>query len=76
MPKAAFFSSPGLWDKLRGVQPAYRVASVWKLVAYGEALSAEVRAAGGDASTRPEEGSRILAAILNSRVPVGLHRGA
>lgn len=57
MPKATFFSSPGLWDKLRGMQRAYRAAAVWKLVAYDEAPRDEVARAEGGAVSSPGESS-------------------
>ncbi len=55
MPKAAFLGRPRLWDKLRGVQPAYRAAAAWKLVAYDEARRDEVVRADGDALASAEE---------------------
>lgn len=57
MPKAAFFSSPGLWDKLRGMQPAYRSVGVWKFVAY-EKPRDEVPRIEGDALSGPGQSSR------------------
>jgi hypothetical protein len=68
MPKAAFLSSPGLWDKLRGVQPAYRAAAVWKLVAYDEVPRDEVARAEG-ARPHSEESSPNPACDPESSAP-------
>lgn len=37
MPHAVLLSEPSLWQKLKGVQPSHRIATVWKLVDYGDA---------------------------------------
>jgi hypothetical protein len=37
MPHAVSPGEPSLWQKLKGELPSYRTATVWKLVAYGDA---------------------------------------
>jgi hypothetical protein len=41
MPHAVSLGEPSLWQKLKGERPSYRTATVWKLVAYGDAPAAE-----------------------------------
>jgi hypothetical protein len=36
MPHVVSVGEPSLWQKLKGEQPSYRTATVWKLVAYGD----------------------------------------
>jgi hypothetical protein len=36
MPHVVSLGEPSLWQKLKGEQPSYRTATVWKLVAYGD----------------------------------------
>ena len=37
MPHVVSLGEPSIWQKLKGERPSYRTATVWKLVAYGEA---------------------------------------
>jgi hypothetical protein len=37
MPHVVSLGEPSLWQKLKGEQPSYRTATVWKLVDYGDA---------------------------------------
>jgi hypothetical protein len=37
MPHVVSLGEPSLWQKLKGDHPTYRTATVWKLVAYGDA---------------------------------------
>jgi hypothetical protein len=37
MPHVVSLGEPSLWQKLKGDRPSYRTATVWKLVAYGDA---------------------------------------
>jgi hypothetical protein len=39
MPHMVSIGEPSLWQKLKGERPSYRAATVWKLVAYGDAPS-------------------------------------
>jgi hypothetical protein len=36
MPHAVSLGKPSIWEKLKGEQPSYRTATVWKLVSYDE----------------------------------------
>jgi hypothetical protein len=40
MPRAVLRGAPNLWQKMRGSTPLHQVATVWKLIAYGEILDA------------------------------------
>ena len=37
MPHVVSLGEPSIWQKLKGKRPSYRTATVWKLVAYGDA---------------------------------------
>jgi len=37
MPHVVSLGEPSIWQKLKGERPSYRTATVWKLVAYGDA---------------------------------------
>jgi hypothetical protein len=37
MPHVVSHGEPSLWQKLKGEQATYRSATVWKLIAYGDA---------------------------------------
>jgi hypothetical protein len=37
MPHVTMIGAPSMWQKLKGEQPSYRTATVWKLVDYGDA---------------------------------------
>jgi hypothetical protein len=37
MPHVVTTCAPSLWQKLKGEQPSYRTATVWKLIGYGDA---------------------------------------
>jgi hypothetical protein len=37
MPHVVSLGEPSLWQKLKGDRPTYRTATMWKLVAYGDA---------------------------------------
>ena len=55
MPHAVAQGAPSLWQKLRGEQPVYRTATVWKLVAHGDApppASSNIAAANGSANDK------------------------
>jgi hypothetical protein len=39
MPHVVARGEPSMWQKLKGEQPTYRTATVWKLVAYGDAIA-------------------------------------
>ncbi|MGJ7914600.1 T6SS immunity protein Tli4 family protein [Massilia sp. LXY-6] len=41
MPHVVTLGPPSLWQKLKGEKPSYRTATVWKLVAYGDARIAD-----------------------------------
>jgi hypothetical protein len=36
MPHVITLGEPNLWQRLKGERPSYRIATVWKLVAYGQ----------------------------------------
>ncbi len=42
LPHAVVLGEPSVWQKLKGEQPSYRVATVWKLVGYEEPASSPV----------------------------------
>jgi hypothetical protein len=49
MPHVVSLGEPSLWQKLKGEQPSYRTATVWKLVDYGDApLQADASNSGGE----------------------------
>jgi hypothetical protein len=49
MPHVVSIGEPSLWQKLKGEQPSYRTATVWKLVDYGDApLQADASNSGSE----------------------------
>jgi hypothetical protein len=53
MPHVVSQIAPSLWQKLKGEQPVHRTATVWKLVAHGDAptpASSDIAAANGSAN--------------------------
>lgn len=52
MPQAVVHGTPTLWQKIRGSAPAYRVPTVWKLVAYAAAKDTNPPT---DDSARPDQ---------------------
>jgi hypothetical protein len=49
MPHVVSLGEPSLWQKLKGEQPSYRTATVWKLVDYGDApLQADASKSGSE----------------------------
>ena len=57
MPHVVSQATPSLWQKLKGENPTQRTATVWKLVAHGDApppASIEIAAANGSANEKHE----------------------
>ena len=55
MPHVVSQAAPSLWQKLKGEQPTHRTATVWKLVAHGDApapASSDIAAANGSANDK------------------------
>jgi hypothetical protein len=55
MPHVGLQGAPSLWQKLKGEQPVHQTATVWKLVAHGDASPAaptDIAAANGSANEK------------------------
>jgi Tle cognate immunity protein 4 C-terminal domain/Tle cognate immunity protein 4 N-terminal domain len=53
MPRVTVLSPPGMWQKLRGQQPAQSMATMWTLVGYDEPAPAPMGATDPDPGSNP-----------------------